>query len=94
MIAFIQLSLPVVVILAYVIFKLNLKQRLMFFKVPVLISSTVLSIGIGHLARGVMGVYGGFFCDLLLWPALLLVKKMTLRSEKKIAASSPILVTS
>ena len=79
-----QLTLPVVVILAFIVFKLNHEQKRWLFKVPVLVSSTVLSLGIGHLARGVMGFYGAAFCDLLLFPAMLLVKKLWQRREDKL----------
>jgi hypothetical protein len=82
--ALIQLSLPVIVILAFIVFKLNHQQKTMLFKVPVWISSKVLSLGIGHLASGVMGFYGAAFCDLLLYPAMLLVKKAWNRKEKKL----------
>lgn len=81
--ALIQLSLPVIVILAFIVFKLNHDQKRWLFKVPVWMSSTVLSIGIGHMASGVMGFYGAAFCDLLLYPAMLLVKKAWERKERK-----------
>lgn len=79
--ALIQLSLPVVVLLAFIVFKLNHEQKRWLFKVPLWISSTVMSLGIGHLASGVMGFYGAAFCDLLLYPALLLVKKIWAKIE-------------
>jgi hypothetical protein len=82
--ALIQLSLPVVVILAFIVFKLNHEQKRLLFKVPVWLSSTVLSLGIGHLASGVMGFYGAAFCDLLLFPSMLLVKKAWNRKDKKL----------
>lgn len=83
--ALIQLSLPVVVILAFIVFKLNHRQKGMLFKVPVWMSSTALSLVIGHMASGVMGFYGAAFCDLLLYPAMLLVKKAWTRTEKKLS---------
>ena len=58
MLALLQLSLPVIVILAFIVFKLNHEQKRWLFRIPVWISSTVLSLGIGHLASGVMGFYG------------------------------------
>ena len=79
-----QLSLPVIVILAFFAFKVNHEWKGKFFKVPLWISSTVLSLGIGHMARGVMGFYGAAFCDLLLYPALLLIKKAWQRKENKL----------
>jgi hypothetical protein len=82
--ALMQLSLPVVVLLAFIVFKLNHEQKRWLFKVPIWISSTVLSLGIGHLASGVMGFYGAAFCDLLLYPAMLLVKKAWDRKDKKL----------
>jgi K+ transporter len=84
MIALLQLSLPVIVILGFIVFKLNHEQKRWLFKVPIWISSTILSLGIGHFASGVMGFYGAAFCDLLLFPAMLLVKKLWLKKEKKL----------
>lgn len=81
--ALVQLSLPVLVIVAAIVFKLNHEQKRWLFKIPVWISSTILSIGIGHLASGVMGFYGAAFCDLLLYPLMLLIKKSWLRKEGK-----------
>ena len=80
----IQLSLPVVVILAFIAFKLSHEQKRWLFKIPIWLSSTVLSLGIGHLARGVMGFYGAAFCDLLLYPAMLLLRKYWQNKEKKL----------
>jgi hypothetical protein len=82
--ALVQLSLPVVVLLAFIVFKLNHEQKRWLFRLPIWISSTVLSLGIGHLASGVMGFYGAAFCDLLLYPAMLLVKKAWDRKENKL----------
>jgi len=73
-----------VVILAFICFKLNHEQKRWLFKLPVLVSSTILSLSIGHLAKGVMGFYGAAFCDLLLYPAMLLVKKAWQRKENKL----------
>jgi hypothetical protein len=83
MMALAQLTLPVVVILAFVMFKLNHQQKGYLFKVPLLISSTALSLVIGHMAGGVMGFYAAAFCDLLLFPALLLVKKVWAWNDKR-----------
>lgn len=88
--AILQLSLPVIVILAFVAFKLSHEHKRWFFKVPILISSTALSFIIGHMASGVMGFYGAAFCDLLLFPALLGLKKIWLWRESKL--STPISV--
>jgi hypothetical protein len=85
--AMLQLSLPVVVLLAFVVFKLNHRQKGYFFKVPILISSTGLSLVIGHMASGVMGFYGAAFCDIMLFPALLMIKKLWERKESKLQAS-------
>ena len=90
MIALLQLSLPVVVILAFMSFKLNHEQKRWLFKIPVWISSTVLSLGIGHLAGGVMGFYAAAFCDLLLFPAMLLVKMAWARKERKLQTQKPV----
>ncbi len=84
--ALLQLSLPVIVILSFVAFKMNHEQKRWLFKAPVLFSSTALSLGIGHLASGVMGFYGAAFCDLLLYPAMLLVKKLWQKKEEKLLA--------
>lgn len=76
MIALLQLALPVLVILVFIVFKLNHEQKRWLFKIPVWMSSTAMSFGIGHLAHGVMGIYGAFFADILLFPAMLVVKRV------------------
>lgn len=82
--ALIQMALPIVVILAFVVFKLNHNQKGLFFKVPVWISSTAISLIVGHAASGVMGFYAAAFSDLLLFPLLLLVKKAWERKDAKL----------
>ena len=82
--ALIQLSLPVLVIMMFIIFKLKHNQKRWLFKVPVWMSSTVLSLVIGHLASGVMGFYGAAFCDILLFPLMLIVKKAFDAKEAKL----------
>lgn len=82
--ALLQLALPVVVILAFIAFKLNHNQKGYLFKVPLLVSSTALSLVIGHMAGGVMGFYAAAFCDLLLYPLMLLMKKLWAWREKRI----------
>jgi hypothetical protein len=81
--ALLQLSMPVVVILAFICFKLNHEHKRWLFKVPVWMSSTGISLVIGHAASGVMAFYGAAFCDLLLFPCMLLVKAMWMRKERK-----------
>lgn len=81
--ALVQLSLPVIVIMAFVVFKLNHEQKRWLFKCPIWISSTVFAVGIGHFAGGVMGMYAAFFCDLLLFPLMLLVYKVWKWKEAK-----------
>lgn len=83
MIALLQLCLPVIVILAFIVFKLNHEQKRWLFKAPIWLSSTALSLGIGHMASGVMGFYGAAFCDLLLYPAMVLIKKLWLKKEER-----------
>lgn len=83
--ALIQLALPVILIMAFVVFKLSHDQKRWLFKIPVWISSTILSLGIGHLASGVMGFYGAAFCDILLFPAMLFVKKAWQWKENRIS---------
>lgn len=73
--ALIQLLLPIIVILAFIVFKLKHEQKRLLFKCPIWISSTALSFLIGHMAGGVMGFYAAAFCDLILYPAMLLVHK-------------------
>lgn len=82
--ALLQLALPVVVILAFIAFKLNHNQKGYLFKIPLLISSTALSLVIGHMAGGVMGFYAAAFCDLLLYPAMLLLRKLWAWKERKL----------
>lgn len=83
-IALLQLGVPIVVILSFIIFKLNHKQKMMLFKIPVLISATAISLLIGHLAPGVMGFYSAAILDLFLYPCMMLIKKMTLRKAEKL----------
>lgn len=82
-VALLQLGLPAIAISLFVAFKLNHKQKGFFFKIPVLISSTILAFLIGHAATGVMGFYGAIICDLLLFPVFLLIKKTWERKEAK-----------
>ncbi len=84
--AIIQLVLPVIVIMAFIVFKLNHEQKRWLFKVPILVSSTVLSLLIGHAAGGVMGFYAAAFCDLLLFPLMLLVKKAWQKKDQKMGS--------
>lgn len=84
--ALIQLSLPVLLILMFIVFKLKHEQKRLLFKVPLVISSTTLSFLIGHMASGVMGFYGAAFCDLLLYPSMVLVKKAWQHQDKKMQA--------
>lgn len=95
-IALVQLAIPLVAILAFLVFKLNHNHKKMLFKIPVLITSTALSLLIGHLAPGVMGFYSAAILDLMLYPFMVLIKKATLRKEQKLqrvhATSKPNLV--
>lgn len=84
LLAVLQLSLPIVVILTTIQWKLNHSQKGVFFKVPLLASSIALSWTIGRLGAGVMGSYAYFFCELLLYPALLGIKKLWVRKEAKL----------
>jgi uncharacterized membrane protein len=81
--AILQLTLPVLVILSFIVFKLNHEQKRWFFRIPVLISATALSFTIGKAAGGVMAFYGAALCDIILWPSLLLVKKVWEKQEKR-----------
>lgn len=83
-IAIVQLVVPLVAILSLLIFKLNHNHKTMLFKVPVLITSTALSLLIGHLAPGVMGFYSAAILDLMLYPCMVIIKKATMRKEKKL----------
>lgn len=78
--ALLQLILPAMAIILFIQFKLKGKLKEYFWKVPVLVSSTALSIGVGHLAKGVMGPYGGFLADIVIYPTLVFMKR---REEKK-----------
>jgi len=81
--ALIQLTLPVILIVGFIVFKLDKRKKAALFKIPVWISSTVLSLFIGHMAPGVMGFYAAAFCDLLLYPSMLLIKKFFNKSQAK-----------
>ncbi len=81
--ALIQLALPVIVLAAFIAFKLDHKQKGYLFKIPLLVSSTALSLVIGHMAGGVMGFYAAALCDLMLYPIMLLMKKAWNWNEKR-----------
>lgn len=87
--ALFQVLLPTLAIILFIVFKLNHEQKRWLFKIPVLFSSTALSFIIGHAARGVMGFYGAILCDIFLFPAMLLIKKIWTRQENKLKGTVP-----
>ncbi len=77
--ALVQFALPSLLLILFIQFKLNDKWKTWLFKIPVVVSSTILSLGLGHLAPGVMGFYAAALCDIVLFPMMTLMRKRHLR---------------
>jgi len=61
--------------LLFTVFEMPLNVKKIFFKIPVWISSSIISITIGTIGRGVLGPMTGFMTELILFPGLYLAKK-------------------
>ncbi len=70
--------------LLFTAFEMPHKVKKVFFKVPIWVSSSAISILIGTIARGVLGPMTGFMTELILFPGLWLTKKVFVQKEKKI----------
>jgi len=77
-----MLILPALVIVGFIAWKLPEKAKDVFFKIPVWISATGISWGLGHfMVAGVMGPYAILVMDLVLMPCFAIIKKA--REKKK-----------
>jgi hypothetical protein len=77
--------IPGLSVLLFTVFEMPDNVKKVFFKVPVWISSTVIAIIVGSIARGVLGPMTGFMTELLLFPGLYFAKKhYDWRNKKKL----------
>ena len=67
--------IPGLSILLFTVFEMPPNVKKTFFRVPIWVSSSVLAIIVGILARGVLGPMTGFLTELLLFPGLYFAKK-------------------
>ena len=70
--------------LLFTVFEMPINIKRVFFRVPVWISSSVISILIGTLGRGVLGPMTGFMTELILFPGLYFAKKHFYWKEGKL----------
>jgi len=70
--------------LLFTTFEMPMKVKKVFFSIPIWISSSVIAIIIGTIARGVLGPMTGFVSELILFPGLYLAKKHFKWQEKRI----------
>lgn len=64
------------------------KKIIFTHKVTCLIAATLISfVVVPHIITGVMAGYGILLCDLILYPTLLLMRKLWLRKANKLRAS-------
>ncbi len=71
----ILLVLPTGVVLFFIGKKLPVAAKRQFFRVPIWITSTAISLIMAHRFSGVMGPYVTIFMDCVLFPAFYLMKK-------------------
>ena len=69
------LFVPGLSALLFTAFEMPHNVKKVFFSVPIWISSSVLAILIGTIARGVLGPMTGFVTEIVLFPGFYLVKK-------------------
>ena len=81
------LFIPGASALLFTVFEMPKNVKKVFFNIPVWISSSVISIIIGTLCRGVLGPMTGFMTELVLFPGLYFAKKhyqwLVANDEKK-----------
>lgn len=56
-------------------FEMPHSVKRIFFKIPIWLSSSTVSIAVGMIGRGVLGPATGFATELILFPGLYLTKK-------------------
>lgn len=69
------LLLPGATGVLFVAFEMPHNVKRVFFKIPVWLSSSTVSVTIGFIGRGVLGPATGFATELILFPGLYLAKK-------------------
>ena len=69
------LFIPGAAILLFIALEMPHEIKRVFFKIPIWISSSVVSIIIGMIGRGVLGPATGFTTELILFPGFYLVQK-------------------
>ena len=79
-----MILVPGVSALLFTVFEMPKNVKKVFFKIPVWISSSVISIAVGTIGRGVLGPMTGFMTELILFPGLYLAKKHFEHYENKI----------
>jgi len=57
--------------------------RRKFFKVPLIVSCSIIVAIIGAVGRGVLGPSTGFLSELILYPGLLLIRTLTKLGERR-----------
>ena len=78
-----MLGLPACAVLLFVAFKLPPKAKDWFFKVPVWMTATAISWGLGHfMVAGVMGPYAILVMDLVLTPGFWAIKKSREKAQQ------------
>ena len=70
--------------LLFTTFEMPMKVKKVFFSIPIWISSSVIAIIIGTIARGVLGPMTGFMTELILFPGLYFAKKHYKWRERRI----------
>ena len=74
---------PGVSVLLFTVFELPKNIKIVFFKMPIWITSSVIAIIIGSIGRGVLGPMTGFMTELILFPGLYLAKKHFEKQQEK-----------
>lgn len=77
--------IPSIALLLLIGIEIPRQYKLVFFKIPLWLSSTVIAIAIGAISRGVFGPAAGFLGELVMFPGFYIIKKHTLWAEKRAA---------
>ena len=75
--------LPGLAVLLFTAIEMPRPIKKVFFRVPVWISSTTISILVGAVGRGVLGPMTGFMTELILFPGLYLTRKHFFWTERR-----------
>lgn len=74
---------PGVSILMLTALELPKEAKKVLFKAPVWLTSSVISLMVGWVGRGVLGPMTGYMTEIILFPGLYLTKKHLVWSENK-----------